>query len=199
MDGRRLAVQARDRPARRPCRRPDSNRRRGRRGSHARCNRGCSRKPGMPADRAGPITESSDASTVTSPPIQIASAPRPMTERDRFANSRRVVDVRLEQLDPQLPADGPGDLRARLGIRLRRVPGDADTRQLRRELPGHAERLGHRLHRADPDHVGRMLHRDRHERSPHRRRPGRSPCRRHAGPSRRGSPRPPPEGWRSRA
>ena len=34
----------------------------------------------MPADRAGPITDSSEASTVTSPPIQIASAPRPMTE-----------------------------------------------------------------------------------------------------------------------
>src|SRR3954449_11238490 len=37
-------------------------------------------KTGTPADRAGPITDSSDASTVTSPPIQTASAPRPMTE-----------------------------------------------------------------------------------------------------------------------
>ena len=37
-------------------------------------------KTGTPAARAGPITASSDESTVLSPPIQIASAPRPTSE-----------------------------------------------------------------------------------------------------------------------
>ncbi len=49
-----------------------------------------------------------------SPPTQIASAPRPMSERDRLADGRRAVNVGLEQLDSQLLADGPGDLRAGL-------------------------------------------------------------------------------------
>ena len=84
----------------------------------------------------------------------------PADERgDRLADGRRAIDVRLEQLDPQLLADGPGELRAGFRVRLRRVPGDPDPRQSRGEPPGHPERLGHRLHRPEADHVGGVLHR----------------------------------------
>ena len=96
---------------------------------------------------------------MASPPIQIASAPRPMTEAtasrtpaelSTFASSssipssRQMVRAILVHAS-ELASDGfqATPTRASFGA----------------SFPGHAEGLGDRLHRAEPDHVRRVLHR----------------------------------------
>ena len=158
IDAGGLSPQNSARPARRPCRRPDSNRRPGRTGSHANRKPGMFVKTGMPAARAGPDhrLHRRQHGDVAADPDRLDTT---ADERgDRLAHAGRVVHIRLEQLDPQLAAHRPGDLGARFGIDLRRVPGDADARQLRCEPTGHAECLGDRLHRPHPHHVRRVLH-----------------------------------------
>ena len=116
-------------------------------------------KTGMPADRAGPITESIEASTVTSPPIQIASAPRPMTEATA---SRTPAELSTFASSSSIPSSRQ-TVRA-IFVHASELASDGfqatpTLRQPGRELPGHAEGLGHRLHRAEPDHVRGVLHR----------------------------------------
>ena len=92
-----------------------------------------------------------------SPPTQIASAPRPMSEPTASRTAAEPSTFASSSSMPSSLQTDPGDLRAGLRIRLRRVPGDPDLPEPGVQPPGHPEGLGHRLHRSEAGHVGRML------------------------------------------